>query len=376
MVNNTWCVVRVDASLEMGSGHLMRCLTLAKALQAYGYRVYFLSASLPAVFDEQLKGAGISSVLLESSGSRQGDRQNCSYAHSDWLKHSEHHDIELSQQAIAKITQEIQQSPALIIVDHYALAQPWESALGQFAPVLAIDDLNDRHHSAHWLLDQTVGKTPLAYQNLVKPEACLMIGGRYALLRPEFALARERAMVKRRASAPVQRIMLSLGGADQHNVTGLILQHLNNINMAKDMVIDVIVGAINPHIDKLRLQCEALSYAARLAIAVDDMAERMLLADICIGAAGATAWERCATGLPSINVVLADNQRAIAENLSAAGAAFVINNLTELTISTLSSLLQGLINQVDVRMQVSEKALELCDGRGVQRVVEELLCGH
>ena len=375
MPNNLWFAMRVDASIDMGSGHLMRCLTLAGALIRQGFRGFLLSVDLPEAFHDVLNKHGIFHIPLitgddEACVSEHNDRP---YYHSHWLKHSESYDIELSRRAIQKLSLEMGCSPVIIVVDHYALGEPWEQALGQDTSIFAIDDLNDRPHSTRWLLDQNAGKTQLDYQGLVKEDTHLLVGSDYALLREEFACYRRQAVAKRQELTSVRNILVTLGGSDQNNITGKILACLDDLDISDDIIVDVVIGGVNPNEQCLRELCATLSYNVRLSVAVDDMAERMLNADFCIGAAGATAWERCAMGLPAINVVLAENQRTIAKNLSDAGAAFTVESEGNNFQLELFTCVVKLLSESNTRKNMSQCALSLCDGQGVQRVVEAIL---
>ena len=192
---------------------------------------------------------------------------------------------------------------ALVVADHYGLAPPWFEAIRRRLPsatLMAIDDLADRPLPVEIVLNQNLGATAAAYAGLVPASAHVLAGATYALLRPEFAALRARGRVR---DGRIERILVSFGGADEPDVTARAVVGLERIGLP----VDVVVGAAYPHVTGLRA-IVARQPETNLHVDTTAMADLMDAADVAIGAAGSASWERCALGLPTVIVSLADNQ--------------------------------------------------------------------
>lgn len=253
----------------------------------------------------------------------------------------------------------------LLIVDHYGRNADFEQPLRGWArAILVIDDLADRAHAADLLLDQTPGRAAADYAGLVPPHCRGLFGGDYALLRPQFQAARTRAL-PRRDGRPVGRLLIALGGADADDWTSRALAATVAAGYAGE--IDAVLGAAAPHGDRVAAAVAAIGPRARLHRDVADMAGLMAGCDLAIGAAGISSWERCALGLPSVAVVVADNQRACAAALAAAGAAIVADG------ETLAQALAATLDDAAARRAMAAAGPALCDGRGLQRLALAML---
>jgi UDP-2,4-diacetamido-2,4,6-trideoxy-beta-L-altropyranose hydrolase len=357
---------RADASLQMGSGHVMRCLTLANALREKGAECHFLFREHPGHMLAQIRAAGHHIHLLalvEDSAAVQAKQG--ALAHADWLGASQLEDAQQSMDVLQGL------QPDWLVVDHYALDICWHRVLRPLCGrLMVIDDLADRSHDCDLLLDQTFGRNAADYQVLV-PENCkVLCGSRFALLRPEFAALRFDSLARRAKLATVKHILITMGGVDQANATAAVLDALGVANVA-ELQITVVMGAKAPWLRAVRQQALQLPLAVDVLVDRHDMADLMAMADLAIGAAGSTAWERCCLGLPSIMVILADNQRTVAAGLQAAGAAQVIASVEDIP-ALLPSLLAPLLSQPQRVKEMSVAANRITDGAGVQAVIQAL----
>ena len=299
---------RVDSSLHIGSGHAMRCLTLAEALRRRSANCIFVAR--PQTGDS-LRAVEASGFEVRRLGEAPPPTQ-CGYA--EWLGAPWQNDAAQTIQALAD-------RPAWdwLVVDHYGIDRRWELvARAASHRLLVIDDLADRPHEADLLLDQTLGRSPADYRHLVNAGCELHCGAAQALLRPEFAAWRE-ASLARRAAAPLEKIMVSLGGTDRDNLTRRVLLALNDC--ARPCRVVVVLGAASPWIADIRTLVSCIDILVDVCVGVDNIAEIMAASDLAIGAAGSSAWERCCLGLPSLMVVLAENQQKVADELLRTGAA-------------------------------------------------------
>ena len=376
-------LIRADASLQIGSGHIMRCLTLAHELSRRGHEVRFICRALPGHLGETIERAGFGLVLLpvppqagrlpESESiellrsKSEAQAATCvQLPHAHWLPVSQAQDAADCLPPIRAF------APDWIICDHYALSAEWELAAKAAAGcrLMAIDDLADRPHAADLLLDQNLGHTPADYAGLVPPACRLLTGTRYALLREEFAAWREASLQRRAAQAEtgyLKHILVNLGGVDKDNHTLAVLQALSG-SLPAACRVTVVMGKTAPHTAAVQAFADSAPYPCRVLVGANNMAELMAEADLAIGAAGSTSWERCCLGLPTMMLVLAENQRGIAETLQQAGVASVAD-MADLP----ASLTRLLAETPALRPEQSRRAAALCDGHGALRAANNLV---
>jgi UDP-2,4-diacetamido-2,4,6-trideoxy-beta-L-altropyranose hydrolase len=259
-----------------------------------------------------------------------------------------------------------------LVVDNYGVERQWECSLQQEGRrIMVIDDLADRAHDCDLLLDQNLGRVAADYAGKV-PQACtLLIGPAFALIGPAFAQTRAQSLA-RRARGETGHLLVSMGGADPSNVTGRVLAALAGGSIAERWRIDVVMGHSAPALAQV-LRCASsmpCPVEVHVGIGVDDMAALMARADLAIGAAGGTAWERCCLGLPSLLVVLAENQRAGAMALERTGAAVVVGEVDDFAPRLFEVMTR--VAQPSTMACVSAAASAVVDGQGAGRVVRAL----
>lgn len=363
-------VVRADAAPHIGSGHLMRCLTLAMALRDAGARVLFVGRQHT---DEAAYGAaaraGIDYSLLPPPGPGV-DPPDDAAPHASSLGVEPETDAE---QTLAAWDAFDGQRPDWVVVDHYGIDAAWERRMRHGARrILAMDDLADREHDCDLLVDPLPDRGAQNYEGLVPRHCRLMLGPGHALLRTEFRALRQIALV-RRTREEVARVLLAMGGYDPDDLTTRALAELDDV-LAPDAEVDVVLAGGAPHRERVARLCRERPYQASLSVGVPDMARRMCEADIAIGASGMTAWERCCLGLPSVVVTFADNQVAIARSLASAGAACYVGGEAEVREhpGRIGRAVANLIADPPQRHAMSRRAAALVDGHGVDRVVHAL----
>jgi UDP-2,4-diacetamido-2,4,6-trideoxy-beta-L-altropyranose hydrolase len=317
--------IRVDSSLEIGTGHVMRTLTLAKALQKKGANVLFISRLHDGNIVEIVENSGFE-VFKLSKPKIENEEFLDSLPHSQWLGCSQEEDAKECE-LILKVFR-----PDWLIVDHYAIDKFWQEKLKPFFnKLMIIDDLGDREHVCDLLLDQNYGATRDKYINLV-PEHCqLLLGAKFLLLREEFLQWRNYSLKRRKSSFKLSHILVTLGGVDPDNYTSKVLQELSKVSFSSEVEVTVVLGKTAPHLKLIRQQASQMSVKTNLKINVSNMAEIMANSDLAIGAAGSTTWERCCLGLPSIQVVIANNQQLIAEALDELGAVKFLREIEQLS---------------------------------------------
>ncbi len=332
---------RVDAGRSLGIGHVARCLTLAAELVACGAKVAFACREMAGHQMARIAAAGHAVFALPAASPDEMTALSAVLppgAFFDW-----------------------------IIVDHYQLDAAWETAARQWAQrIMVIDDLADRDHACDLLLDQNFTASAALYQARI-PAACrLLAGPRHALLRPEFR--REPTML----ADPVRRVLVSFGGFDQAGMTLKTLQALAGIEQVS---VQCIAGQSSPDLASLRALAEAHP-GWQLLPFVEDLAERMAVATLFIGAGGGTTWERAALGVPSLCVSVADNQVANAQALARAGVHLYLGDAQQVTVEALRQAIAGLLDNAPLRQHFAARSRQLVDGMGARRVALALLADN
>jgi UDP-2,4-diacetamido-2,4,6-trideoxy-beta-L-altropyranose hydrolase len=382
---NVQIAFRVDASLQIGTGHVMRCLALADALCAKGAQCHFLSRAHPGHLMEIIRQRGyevnsfvapvepVHVPITYGSTTVQGWRSSQPHkqVHGNWLGSTWEIDAQESAAVLAKI------QPDWLVVDHYAIDQRWEEALAaHYRQLLVIDDLAERPHRCNLLLDQNLGRRPQDYSDLVPAHCQVLTGPIYSLLRPEFAALRPYSLKRRRTQPAFRRLLVTMGGVDQPNATKLVLQALKTCTLPQSCRISVVMGLTAPWLQDVRELADHMPWSTEVVVNVSDMAQRMADSDLVIGAAGSTSWERCCLGAPTLMVVLAENQRGIAKALVHVGAAMAL----ELTNSEdfakqLQRNISYLVGNPTLLRNIGMAASCVTDGCGINLVVAKILGG-
>jgi UDP-2,4-diacetamido-2,4,6-trideoxy-beta-L-altropyranose hydrolase len=340
--------IRTDASLQIGSGHVMRCLTLAEALQDAGGTIAFITRNHLGNLNDYIKSKGFNVYSLPNLNESNMQQGLCGY--EKWLGVKQEQDAKETIQALSGV------HPDWLIVDHYALNEDWETHLRKnTSKLMVIDDLSNRQFDCDILLNQNLGSKKNDYQNKVPKNCQLLLGCDYALLRPEFAKLRKKALEKRKNTKKIKNILVSMGGIDNQNITYEILQQLND-----KFNIVVVLGGSSPWNEMI------IDFSKDKNIDVfintNNMAELMLNADLAIGAGGSTSWERCCMGLPTLLFITADNQIDIAKNLEKRGAIKIVNSLKK--------DLAVVVNDFSLWRELFENSKNLCDGLGPRKVID------
>lgn len=364
---------RADAAIDIGTGHVMRCLTLADALALRGAECHFICREHAGNLIELIRGKGHvvhTLPLVADAGS--DSNPNCpgtpatELAHGHWLGSTQAQDAIASSASLARLR------PDWLIVDHYALDERWERALKPYCrKLMVIDDLADRPHLCDLLLDQTLGRDPQDYRTRVPTDCHLLCGARYALLRPDFAALRHYSL-QRRTIPALRQLLITMGGIDSGNATGQVLEALRSSVLPPDCRITVLMGPAAPWLESVRNQAHHMPWPTRVLVGVNDIARLMADSDLAIGAAGSTSWERCCLGLPSIMLVLAANQRQAARNLEQAGAALLIGREGDFP-EHLIECLTRLIKNPGQLQHISRAASKIVDGHGIDAAIQHLM---
>lgn len=357
-------LIRTDASHKIGTGHVMRCLTLAKALRKRAADCRFICRGHEGNLIERIQQEGFETLVLPNVDviDSSNEAKQPTLAHAEWLGADCQTDAQHTIDALAN------ESFDWLIVDHYALDIRWETIMRSSAKkIMVIDDLADREHDCDLLLDQNLFLDLETRYNTLVPTRCVQLRGpTFALLQPEYSSLYLRTPPR---VGPVKRILVFFGGAEQRNLNELALSAFLAIKR-DDIILDIVISSNCPQAGKVRAQ--ALGHTnIILHDTLPSLATLMLRADLAIGAGGATSWERCCLGLPTLVISLAENQRPIAKSLDQQGLAIWIGHYDEVTEQMLTKALQEIILNPNLE-KWSNDCTKVVDGRGVERVVSIL----
>lgn len=344
---------RVDSSQEIGSGHVMRCLTLACSLRNKGANVTFVCRDLLGNLGEIIEQQHFNLIMLPNYK----DNKNLPLitAHSKWL--GVHWKVDAAE--TISVVNRLENEISVLIIDHYAIDKNWESEVRKFVKrIMVIDDLADRLHDCDILLDQNFYHNYKdRYQNLV-PQSCkLFLGPEYVLLRDEFYSCNP---IDKKHNGNVKKILVFFGGTDSTNETKKTIMAILQLDFIT-IELDVVIGKSNIHKKEIVSICSQYKFI-NLHYQINNMAELMYSADLAIGAGGTTTWERCYLGLPSIVITVAPNQELIAQTLDQLGIIKYIGPKEFVKEKDITLKVQELMNNPSVLRQISDRSRRLFKG--------------
>ena len=329
-------VIRADASEQIGSGHLMRCLTLADRMRREGTEVHFICRDLVGNLNHLVHEQGFPLHVLP----RHADDPSLS-GYAAWLT--------VAQETDARETGEVLCTLAPImrlVVDSYALDEVWERIVRPLVgEIFVIDDLANRKHDCDILLDQNFYRVMQhRYDGLVPPSCKLLLGPSHALLREEFYAAKKKLSQR---DGHLRRILVFYGGSDVTHETEKAVRALLHLSLSA-VDVDVIIGGSNAHRMQIEKLCAPYDFLHTYC-AVSNMAEFMSNADLCLGAGGTTTWERCFLGLPAIVTAIAENQLAVCRDCADAGLIYYLGRWDEVTENDIASAVSGTMDMHHLR---------------------------
>ncbi len=362
-------IFRTDASLDIGTGHVMRCLTLAQALREQGVTCRFVCREHAGNLLDLIRQRGFEVQALPMQDlSEQMANDKTLLAHASWLGTDWQTDAEQTKAVLADDVFD------WMVIDHYALDARWERQLkSSYRKLMVIDDIADRPHDCDLLLDQNLGRTSQDYAGFVSKDCQVLFGPQYALLRPEFSELRQYSLA-RRASPSLKHLLISMGGVDKDNATGQILIALKDCSLPVDLRITVVMGLHAPWLEQVRHQAKELSIPTEVLVGVENIAKLMADSDLAIGAAGSTSWERCCLGLPTLLVVLANNQIEGAEALVKTCSALLLGTIDDIATSLILSLKR--VQAEGVLLNMQKACANLNDGAGTISVVNLMVSDY
>lgn len=337
-------LIRADANTSIGTGHVMRCLALAEAWQDSGGDVTFLASIDAPAIEAKLKSEGME---LRRPKSTSGSIED----------------------AAGTVSLSRMKDVQWVVVDGYHFCSDYQKFLKDAKlNILTIDDMNyTNNYSADIILNQNIHAHRSLYRNKA-PYTRLLLGTNYALLRREFLKYRG---WMRTHSNEAHKILVTLGGSDPDNVSLKVINALKQLDIA-DMEYKIVIGPANLNIEYLRQSIEGASQRFELLTDISNMSELMAWADISVSAGGSTCWELAFMGLPNLILILADNQKEIANGLDSAEVAINVGWHSSVSSNVLANALLNLIQNPEERGRMSERGRKLVDGLGASKVISTM----
>lgn len=355
-------VFRVDSSSLIGSGHVVRCLTLAKVLRGHGAHCVFICRDHVGKVSDKIIASGFPVHLLPNNKCEPDLLEAISKCES-WLGCSWQMDANQTNEILKAI------HPDWLIVDHYSLDQEWEiSLIDSYDRLMVIDDLADRKHTCDILLDQNLySNLNIRYEDKINHDSRQLLGPKYALLQPEYEIARKNSLPRK---GPIKELVIFFGGASDNNLTELTLLALKDF-ATTFATVNVVLAGNSPHFSRVQSLIEPMKNT-NLYSDIPSLAKLMSKADLAIGAGGSATWERFCLGLPAIVVTLAENQRVLNRELNEAGLVKLLGDATTIGVEDIRGAISEVLLDVDYEAW-SVRSMQVCSGEGAGLVANTIL---
>ena len=335
-------LIRADASSDIGVGHVMRCGALSQAWWSAGGKAIFALANGSKELEDRIRSWDSEVARIPANPGSEEDavqtKELCATYAAEWL-----------------------------VLDGYHFSAAYRDRVnGDETRLLLIDDHGE---CPPYRCDVVLNANPQACNALYKmrgSQTRFLLGPRYALLRQEF-LGFQRSLVH--VPDIAQRVLVTFGGGDTHNVTLKVLQALRGI-AERPLEITVVIGALNPHRESIRVAAAASTHATRVLSNVDNMPELVSHSDLAITAGGGTCSELAFMQVPMFLIITANNHELTVQTWGRAKAAIAGGWFYALTPDSLAAALRILISDSKLRRELVENASRMVDGKGAQRVVE------
>ena len=333
-------LIRADASGSIGTGHVLRCMALGQALVAMGDSVVMVCCEIPNGLAERVRGEEIDVIEIEGEPGSKQDLDKTLTIAKGWAD--------------------------AVLLDGYKFDLHFQRAWRRRRYRLAVIDdyAHSDGYSAHILINQNLHAKEMMYPDARVDE--MLLGPKYALLRREFWDQKER-----KVSVKTRRVLVTLGGADPDNVTAKVIAGLKAVTL-DGVEARVLVGASNPHLASLRKMAGAKGTTVDVLEAVTDMRAQYDWADIAIAGGGSTTWELAFMGVPSIVIILAENQDLIAKSVWRAGIGRLLGWHEKVSEMDIAHAVRDLLSSSETRDQMSRWGQEIVDGQGAVRVADAL----
>jgi len=339
-------IIRADASIAMGTGHVMRCLALAQAWQDQGGQCIFAMAETTAASEERIRGERFEVLPVAAT---QGTLQDAAQV------------VELAQACHS----------SWVVMDGYQFDSEYQRKVKAAGiKLLVVDDGGQyESYSADFVVDQNIDASEMTYEERARSSQ-LLLGTRYVMLRREFDRWREWT---RDIPDTARRLLVTIGGSDPDGLTLRLVQALPKVCLP-DMVATVVIGGSNPRVSQLRHAAEATGTPIELVCDPPNLPELMAQSDLAIICAGGTLWELLYMGCAILSYTRGTLQAQVIAQLSALGAVLDLGAIESFDVTRLTAAITMLAGR-QRREEMSRMGRKIVDGEGARRVLRGMLKG-
>jgi len=360
--NKKTVIIRLDSGPGIGSGHLSRCINLARELVEDEYKIYFLMGAITNSARRVCAKSGFECLLLDGNTPRSVGQAPL---HNSVSSEQQIDDADRTLRFASELR------PEWLIVDHYGLGDVWEQRIRSAGIRLCVIDDLARRHDCNVLVDSAYdgeGQMSARYKCLVPEDCRLFLGPQFALLGREYS---QRPTQPGPSQNFAQRAFLYFGAVDSTNQTMKAIDALGQIDLTH-ILLDVVIGSDNPWRDDIVALCKVRGNTA-IHENLSSLLPLMRRADFAVGAGGVNLWERIATGLPSVVIATAENQIYLTEKLSADNYIVTIREGVNATKTQLENTILELVSEPSRLANLRERCRTLIDGKGARRIARVLL---
>ncbi|MFB5195260.1 UDP-2,4-diacetamido-2,4,6-trideoxy-beta-L-altropyranose hydrolase [Neobacillus sp. KR4-4] len=352
---------RVDASKEIGTGHLIRCLTIAHKAKIHGFNIVFICKNDKDNLKQMVVNEGFQFFEIPKELNFKIDP---TVNYSEWLKSSFEHDVSKS---INIIQQFIGQK--YLIIDHYGIDFKWETIIYEFVDkLIVIDDLADRKHKCDILIDQNFFMDlNVRYKDKLIGETKTFLGPNFAIFRDEFYVNRILVNVRTK----VQKILIFFGGSDPTNATLRTLNLINEINL-ENIAVEVVVGSTNKDKDEIQTICNN-TRNFNFHCQINYFSKLISECDLCIGAGGINLWERIFMLLPTITISVAENQDSVLQEVQKTGCIYHLGHHKNLSQNEIEKQLLRLIHNPSEIQKMSINCKSVISSNDKDYLINDIL---
>lgn len=347
-------VIRADAFSAIGTGHVMRCIALGIAWKSYGGNVYFASHCEGDHLRSRIVKEGFQFIDIHEP-------------------HPNPNDIVAISSLLNDISTSGYRDKTIVVLDGYHFDTHYQKSIKlKGYRLLCIDDYGHAaQYCADVILNQNLSADIGLYPNC-SPNTIFLLGPSYALLRKEFIRWKNWARVIPNVA---KKVLITMGGTDKDNFTLKVIHALNRISIP-DLEVTVLLGSTNQHKSEIENTLKSAPFKSQLLVSVDDVAEVMAWADVAIATGGSTSWELAFMGLPSVLVILAENQRPVSEKLESTGISINLGWHNKVKLDSITKVVESIIRDHKARDTMSNSGRSLVNGDGSDEVVRFLMDSH
>ena len=353
-------IFRVDSSYKIGTGHVMRCLNLARVFINYGIKVIFICRNLKGNLINLIKKEF--QVLILEDCQKETTRNN----DKKFINDISTNQVLDALNTISLIESLNIQNFCYLIIDHYFLDKKWEEVVqnkykkdeNKLFKILVIDDLFNREHSCDFILDQNIISQKNPYLNLSNQNTNCLLGPYFALLSSDYSL-KKKSIVKRNL---IKTILVFFGGVDKNNLTTKVINILSNEKF-KDNIVNIVVGKNNKELKNIKKITNSRKNF-NLFVQIDSLANLLSKSDLVIGGGGVNSWERECMEVPTILISLSENQVKLAKSITELGKVKYLGHFDQLQDEVIS---QSIAKEIDHQSLRNKKGYFI-DGFGANRV--------